>query len=109
MSAALHPTSRAAAAQRQRIARLRAVYPLYQMRMRGMPVVGARVAGHRELNGSHWGIYRHPGSLYGQTDRAEWYRRRDRATYSVSTTLLGEYVFVDAVVDDFGNLVRVPS
>jgi hypothetical protein len=83
-------------------------------RRRRAPIVGSRVAGHL----SHWEddfdrIYFGPTSDFGKLHDSSWFRMRAcggscRAdAWRVSTTLCGRRVYLDALIDDFGNLVAI--
>jgi hypothetical protein len=83
-------------------------------RRRRAPVAGSRVAGHL----SHWEdefdcIYFGATSDYGQLHDSSWFRMRAcggscRAdAWRVSTTLCGRRVYLDALIDDLGNLVAI--
>ena len=101
-----------------------AYFRLYQCRRGGQPIVGARVAGMCWDSGHGPGIYRSNSSTSGELGPAYWYRQREsergisRADcwricisaglrYAEGRARLAD-VYLDAVIDDFGDLVVVP-
>ena len=80
------------------------------------PIVGARVAGHRSTREDPYDrIYFGGTSDFGELGDNIWYRLRDTTycgrpdTWRLSLQLCGRRILLDAVIDDFGNLVAVPS
>ena len=85
-------------------------------RVRKPPVVGARIAGHRdEYDSPFTTIYYGASSDFGKLNGACWYRLRGESRYSpngfwgITSEICGRNVHLDAVVDDFGDLVVVAS
>ena len=78
------------------------------------PIVGARVAGHRSKRSDPYdSIYFGNTSDFGELGDNIWYRLRDTTycgrtdTWRLSLRLCGRRILLDAVIDDFGNLVAV--
>ncbi len=91
---------------RHRLAhRLAFVHPV-QATFKGKPAV-VRLVGQRTQYGG-WPIYGATGTR-GETDQAEWYRSYRDGRWHISTYLAGQFLWVVAVVDDFGTLVAVPE
>ena len=96
---------------------------LHLGRERGRPVVAKRIAGHRFEFSDKWSQIYAGDSLRGELGLCDWYRMRDASRWSrpdawrVCVTLdlptmergFGNHAFMDAIVNDFGDLVIVPE
>lgn len=84
-------------------------------RKRRAPTVGTRVAGQQSNNEDRFnGIYYGATSDFGELNGSIWFRMHDASrggrpdAWRVSMQACGRSVYLDAVVDDFGNLVALP-
>jgi hypothetical protein len=87
--------------------------PLRAPRRRKPPMVGSRIAGHRYAYDGYSSSIYNPRSSSGELGDAYWYRMREEDRVSradawrVAIYTIGAKLFLDAVVDDFGDLVVV--
>jgi hypothetical protein len=83
---------------------------------RSAPLVATRVAGHQSSNEDYFDrIYFGPTSDFGRLNGHVWYRMRREPgssrpdAWRVCMDACGHEVYLDAVIDDFGNLVATSS
>lgn len=76
------------------------------------PIVGTRIAGHvSQRDDDYFCIYFGATSDFGQLHQNSWFRMRtcDRTCradfWRVLVNACGREIYLDAVMDDFGNLV----
>jgi len=83
---------------------------------RNVPLVATRVAGHQSSNEDYFDrIYFGPTSDFGRLNGHVWYRMRRESgssrpdAWRVCMDACGFEIYIDAVIDDFGNLVATSS
>jgi len=92
----------------------RARLPPSAMRRPRVPTVGTRAAGHLSHSDDEFQrIYFGTSSDFGRLKDCTWFRLRSNyfsvsaEVWRVSTTVCGRAIYLDAVMDDFGDLVAI--